>query len=361
MKTSSTVACKPLIISGIKQINPQNQSPAEIIYKVQSSDTLTKPVVTTTTTTTKNFLSSLKPAQTQSSTNPLTSDPTTIKIPTTLATSINITKRIKLSTDQLTKIKTSSSSSLPLTTTTTASITIKPEINSVQKVEETPKEPEKPETITDPFLYSLERFQNLIDKPIRTSFEIKLKRMLPNCPLIDRSNKRDINCASSIREYFSWPYGKRKAREWMRAVKLREMCSSGTLNGGVWTTKRIVLWLRAHGYTPLEYKNMIAASNEERHDDDLSYVNSYSSISRLFDYKKCRNGKSSVNDEESKAVINVLDVVNPIENAKHAREVKRVELESIIQERNPNEDQFNSIEFLTPGEKFIREELLKVY
>lgn len=372
---------KPLNVTGLKQsVTPPtfaDPKPAEIIYKVQPSDALIKQPSSSgggVASTTNSFLSSLKPAQSSSSSvsNSMvsTADKSVVTPAIALATTI---KRIKLSTDQLTKIKTSSSSfgvkSNPESTNLPTCLI------KTEPTEEKPVQPEsKEETCREenraleeiPLVYSIQKLSSLCEltRGTTTSFETILKRLLPSCPLVDRSRGRELN-ATSMREYFSWPYGKRKAREWMRAVRLREM--AGKLTSEVWSTKRIVLWLRAHGHTPLEYKS-ISRLNDNNDDDStinqLAYVNSYSSIRRLFDYKRCGIKLSDDNeDESSKMTIDVVADDTAVDDTRRrgccVGETKRAEIESIERERNPNEDRFGPIE-MTIGERFIQEELFKV-
>lgn len=372
---------KPLNVTGLKQsARPTfaDPKPAEIIYKVQPSDALIKQPEAR-----NRFLSSLKPAQSASSsvstsvvstvadTSSANSSLVVVTPAIALATTI---KRIKLSTDQLTKIKTSSSSFGVKTNPESASLphcsikTEPTEEKPPESREETCRE-EKPAFEEIPLVYSIPKLSSLCE--LTTSFETVLKRLLPSCPLVDRSGRRELS-ATSMREYFSWPYGKRKAREWMRAVRLREMAANLTSEVVAWSTKRVVLWLRAHGHTPLEYKSMTRLNDNDHDDDstlndtvDLAYVNSYSSIRRLFDYKRCaiKLGDDNEKDATSKTTIDVVTDDTAVADTRRRRcvelETKRAEIESIERERNPNEDRFGPIE-MTMGERFIQEELLKV-
>jgi hypothetical protein len=129
------------------------------------------------------------------------------------------------------------------------------------------------------------------------SYESCLKALLHNYPIFLAENNFNkpasialpYLCASSLNEFYSWPYGKRKAIEWMRAVHLRRKCELILLNDAksehldnkkqLWSTKRIVLWLRAHGFTPIERQHLtnVACKNE----DNSGYVNSNVSYKQL--------------------------------------------------------------------------------
>lgn len=65
----------------------------------------------------------------------------------------------------------------------------------------------------------------------------------------------------------------------------------------VWSTKSVVLWLRSHGYTPLEYQHMmpqeILIEQEESQDnsDTFHYINSFTPVNRLLSLRE-----SDIND-----------------------------------------------------------------
>lgn len=342
LKSSKLTPGDSLILAGFKQPTITNTFPkaVDIINKAKSSDTIIK---------SSNFLSSLKLAQPVSESSIVKTAPITT---TTI-------KKIKLSTDQLTKIKSSSS---PLTT-------IKTDTETIPKVEPNEAETnfsEKKEMINDEksdvttqkedcLVYSVQRIQDLARQAEPTCFETLLRRLLFKCPLIDS--------ATSIYEYYSWPYGKRKAWEWMRAVRLREMCKAEKFTSQLWKTKQIVLWLRAHGYTPLEYKNIMECEdrfgneNDNSSRSDFSYVNSYSSISRIFDYKRCRVSRSDDYDESQMLVD--LDVVNTTENQDRC-DLKPIELVKQMEKQKNTFENPLGLHKMTEGEKFIQEELLKV-
>ena len=135
--------------------------------------------------------------------------------------------------------------------------------------------------------------------------------------------------AQSIHEFYSWPYGKRKAMEWMRALHVKRKCeeiikliqnSSDKKTVESWSTKSVLLWLRSHGYTPLEYQHMILPSEREKDLDKYgksvlttSYVNSLTPFNTILgdqDYLKVFNDKTKWKEQMDNDDNLILDVEN---------------------------------------------------
>lgn len=321
----------------VTEFAKNKEKPAEVIYKVQANDAKK---IQQAVSSSNPFLKSLKPTQQNTVTN-LTSPMTTIK-------------RIKLSADQLTKIKSSS-------TLDNKIVKVEPE-TTISSTELTAKVEETMESeMNDSLIYSVDRLMRLNGSKSPVSFELTLKKILPSCPLIDRQKRSTSELsAASVREYYSWPYAKRKAREWMRAVQLRQMCAAQGLTG-LWSTKQIVIWLRAHGYTPLEYRNIklahiddtsvvTAADTSGTDTENYDYVNSFTPINRLFAYKRL---PITCYDEID------IDVVAEDESGQSTRRLEEeLKRDAIEKERNKNSP-FNIIE-LNEVEKFIQEQLFTV-
>lgn len=65
--------------------------------------------------------------------------------------------------------------------------------------------------------------------------------------------------AISLKEYRQWSLPKQRANEWMRAVAVKKLvhlqmaqCPGGSGRGLALTTRRVVLWCRENGFTPLD-------------------------------------------------------------------------------------------------------------
>lgn len=191
-----------------------------------------------------------------------------------------------------------------------------------------------------------------------------LKRCLPDCPLIldatfGRHNQEEKNhrtldlCAQSLHDYYTWPCAKRKAREWMRAVRLKELAATSNPPPPIWSTKRIVLWLRSHGYTPLEYKNILNPDSSLVDQESPGYVSSFTPVNRLFPFKEISDSSSKQNNQDDDD--EDLDVVSNNESRFKSGVYRKREEE---QERNVI-DVRNFIE-MSPAERYIQEELFKV-
>lgn len=276
-------------------------------------------------------------------------------------------KKVKLSSDQLTKIKNNNSLESKVE-----------EITTLQK------------SNSDDFnvhnLCSVKTVLNNLNCKLETfKFEGLIRQALANYPIINNLELRNFHSkkkrrhlsfsARSIHEFYSWPYAKRKASEWIRALYIKRKCSQiieslndhfkSKLNIQVWSTKCIVLWLRSHGYTPLEYQHMLVLSqfdNQPQIKDDepysyLNYVDSLSPLNKLFSNTKnliinLAEADISPNDDDC-----FIDVVN-LEDEDPDR--KKLNAISILKQRNErglvNESGLNHVE-MCDGSKHVREQL----
>lgn len=169
-------------------------------------------------------------------------------------------------------------------------------------------------------MYPNEQFLQLAEPDwhvIINSFESLLKLVLRRFPLVldNTGNRAKLLpfCASSLREYNSWPYGKRRANEWMRAKSIQRECMRLIVANAMylkkiepaWSTKRILLWLRSQGYTPLEPEYV--ESKKERN-DNFEYVSSFATS--LQDLIPSVNMNSVLKSDETEEV----DVINESSN-----------------------------------------------
>ena len=108
-------------------------------------------------------------------------------------------------------------------------------------------------------------------------------------------------CAHSVSEYYSWPYAKRKANEWMRSVSVKRKVTSMINKSSVnkdkltpWSVKKILIWLRANGYTPLEYDSMqiaypsLSEKEVNERESKYRYVSSLSPFDELINRDSIR-------------------------------------------------------------------------
>ena len=181
-------------------------------------------------------------------------------------------------------------------------------------------------------------------------------------------------CASSMHEFYSWPYAKRKSSEWMRALSIKRKCahlikSAKYFDGSqvdLWSTKSIVIWLRSHGYTPLEYKHMVVSTGTKVDDSsEFDYVDSLTPLSRLISIDKYlrfvnksvwlnEENEHSLGDGDEESVL--IDIVNEVDD----RRVKKLgadgkKLDSSSYTENL-ENKLNRIEMCN-GSKYAKEQL----
>lgn len=368
-----------------------------VIYKIEPND-LKKPSPTTTTPiNTSNFLSTLKPT-------------TSIKVVNLVnPTSANATissKKITLSAEQLAKIKISSSI-IKIEDQLKPSLDQKKQQQQIELDQEVKQqkvvvvEPTKQTVVAEEtkpvnvpidanLIYTVENLKQKMSSPEfpNISFEFFVRQALTSCPLISKAGGDSRGATpqtpfsvESVHEFYSWPYPKRKAKEWMRALTLKQKCIQMIDNLGLsqrvllkWSTKQVIMWLRAHGYTPLEYRHMMVRGEDERENENernFNYVNSFTPINRLFEYKKMSsrgtaigasekvktNRDTMVNDEEADND-EFVDIINEFSTKKQPNEFNRKEKDAIEKEINKN-DGLNFVEMST-GDRYVHDELDKV-
>jgi transcription initiation factor IIF auxiliary subunit len=179
-------------------------------------------------------------------------------------------------------------------------------------------------------------------------------------------------CANSIHEFYTWPYAKRKANEWLRALyikrKYQQLISfhKSNVNIELWSTKAIVLWLRSHGFTPLEYKHMFANQHQynqyssQEHLELNRYVNSFSSVNELIKLDKheqnlsegLRQKKSNHEEDDDENI----DIVNNYEEKAKPKNYLIKKMEYLAEEQHTETCEVDSIEMCL-GSKFVREQL----
>lgn len=98
-------------------------------------------------------------------------------------------------------------------------------------------------------------------------------------------------CMATVEKFLSWNVGKRCASEWQRAKAVQKDISDEMPRScnwkivDVWTVKRILLWARHYGYTPLKsslHNSSAAATDPIDNDVELIKMNTYSSTDLLF-------------------------------------------------------------------------------
>ncbi len=126
-------------------------------------------------------------------------------------------------------------------------------------------------TQTNQLIYSVESLAEKFNvntnieinhKPILTgdnnTFENWIKLSLRHFPIVlnfnfetaftETPNRRKQNlvfCARTLQEFYMWPYAKRKANEWLRALNIKRFITDKIQkNIPIWSTKAIVLYLR---------------------------------------------------------------------------------------------------------------------
>ncbi len=85
-----------------------------------------------------------------------------------------------------------------------------------------------------------------------------LVRQISSFPLICREKDftQEPYCAKSLEQFKGWPYSKRRAAEWQRALDLkRAVCQSNSTTEV--STKQIMIWCRKHGHTPSEINTSV--------------------------------------------------------------------------------------------------------
>jgi hypothetical protein len=235
-------------------------------------------------------------------------------------------------------------------------------------------------------IYSINYLIDQLDKTknrlLDLNFEAFLRTALKFYPIVsslsslahDQSKTRFFRpssfCASSIHEFYSWPYGKRKAMEWMRALHVKRKCEeliksvqndSNEKSIEIWSTKSVLLWLRSHGFTPLEYQHMASENDSEKNEKSsltMSYVNSLTPFNKILthnNYLKMFDKKSESREQTDKDDSLIIDVVNEsdqIENsALRCSKISNQNVEYLL-----NENTSNYIE-MCEGSRYVKEQL----
>ena len=235
-------------------------------------------------------------------------------------------------------------------------------------------------------IYSINYLIDQLDKAknrlLDLNFEAFLRTALKFYPIIssfsslahDQSKTRffisSSFCASSINEFYSWPYGKRKAMEWMRALHVKRKCEeliksvqndSNEKSIEIWSTKSILLWLRSHGFTPLEYQHMASEKDSDKNEKSslaTSYVNSLTPFNKILrdeDYLKMFDKKSENREQTDKDDSLIIDVVNESDQVENSA-LKSFKISNQYFEYLLNENTSNCIE-MCEGSQYVKEQL----
>jgi hypothetical protein len=247
-----------------------------------------------------------------------------------------LTKKIKLTPDQLTKIKSASEvvaavSPLASVASILPGSNLENSINSVAFNEQQQQKSDADELYAqlEFFTPKAYEFHSDLSSHKIISFESLVKMAIKTTPIIleeyyyyeaqssfiSRPSKSKLPfAAASISEFYSWPYAKRKANEWMRALSIRRKCIGMAVKARrqiePWTTKQILLWLRARGHSPLEYHQLSLSGNDLHENspykrnnsatlnDEIEYVDSHTSITKLTG-NLTRNLLAGIRDQEA--------------------------------------------------------------
>jgi hypothetical protein len=230
------------------------------------------------------------------------------------------------------------------------------------------------DSLISKFNIEIDSFKN---KKSNNNFEDWINKSIKYFPLVlnfnfDESNKHVKQqkyqlgfCAKTLHEYYLWPYAKRKANEWLRALHIKRFIlekldkdSQPMVN--IMSTKNIVLYLRSHGYTPLEHQHIARTENSTYH-----YVSSLTPIDKLL--KKSKISIDILNEknvpvietavvaaeEEDEQIL--IDIINDDKNGR-ANKYKSKQSELMIQNNELNYNNDNMIE-MCQGSKYVKEQL----
>jgi hypothetical protein len=232
--------------------------------------------------------------------------------------------------------------------------------------------------------YIIDQLDKTKNQLLDLNFEAFLRIALKFYPIIssfqsftqnnnnDQSKLRSFRslhfCAESIHEYYSWPYGKRKAMEWMRALHIKRKCEeiiksvqniSDAKFIEIWSTKSILLWLRSHGYTPLEYQHMTLPCDNDL-DKTAESVLTTNYVNSLTPFNRILNNQIYIKifdklDETSEDADND-DLIIDVENTHDTTRYKNSKIENRKVESSFNEKANNYIE-MCEGSKYVCEQL----
>lgn len=187
-----------------------------------------------------------------------------------------------------------------------------------------------------------------------------MKRIIRKYPLVANFNSHISKrssllpfCARNLNDFYKWPYAKRRANEWMRALYVKRKCIELGKIEKAWSTKSIVIWLRSHGYTPLENKHIL---RQNQIGSQSGYVDSLSTLNKLIDLRELNFSDADCRPDLNDADENfIIDIVNNDE-----KKVSNIQNESIntdaecAAELNDNNE--NSVD-MCEGSKHVKEQL----
>ncbi len=172
-------------------------------------------------------------------------------------------------------------------------------------------------------LYSPEYLETL-NVNLPTTFEACLKQSLRECPIVLAEYMPGLKqlyfCARSIQEFYSWPYAKRRAKEWLRALEIKNRCIkilsiNKKSSVAIWSTKAIVIWLRSHGYTPLEYQHISQSGrgvNRKGESRNEHYVCSLTPVMQDCGFIHDSSGEVESDETEVVDVVGDIKVNRPV-------------------------------------------------
>lgn len=196
------------------------------------------------------------------------------------------------------------------------------------------------------------------------TYEDCLKRALKFCPIITSNlSKYQLPFSvQSIKEWYSWPYAKRRANEWMRALTIKKKCNQLMKNTTKWSTKKVMIWLRANGHTPLEY-------DISKDDDNIKESSKNGYVSSLIPYnnlllKEIGNFKLRKVDNCDFIDVDSSDDSQSLKLSGNSNgHIHKHQSENMPSSFNDNN--YEQVLPLTDGAKYIREQLdllgLKTY
>ncbi|XP_042313836.1 YEATS domain-containing protein 2 isoform X2 [Sceloporus undulatus] len=184
-----------------------------------------------------------------------------------------------------------------------------------------------------------------------------LTAIVKKVPLIaERTEDGNSFCASSVKQYYCWNIGKRRASEWQRALTIRKLLHEIIEKNPKFhsisplKTKQVVQWCRSHGYTPPDPETF---RNEDSIEDVLTQIDSEPECLSTYTTGKelCRKldelerflKQEPDNDEE----VDILNITDPLKiNIKKEQEEKEEEEKFYLEPQ--------------PASEFVRETVQQV-
>ena len=352
MNKPSAIQPTPPPPSSSSSINNNNNNKKTVIYKVESKDVKT---------TSNEIIKHQNEDKQRISINPLLTDH---------------------NTSLLTKLKPKCEPQSPIINQTPISIkqksseTITPATSSLNKIY----------TINDSLLNDVVKCVNKFD-----NYESYLKIAQKYSPIINKNlNKHNLPfCARSLTEYFSWPFAKRRANEWMRALNIKQRANSMIIKSvsrvecfkkfkkslisilfkkkssnkiSLWSTKKVLTWLRSHGYTPLD--NMVSKKNQlkivsKSKSTNNDYISSLTPFDKLFNNDietiKTNNEVNYNNNNNKNEFIDIIgDNTVLDDNLQEIKMNKKIKQKAENLEYNSNYDYLLE---MSSGGKYVKEQL----